>query len=191
MKKFSLVFVIVASLIAILLRLSGQSFLNFSAMGGLAVLCGAVIRPSWLGLLIPLGCRLITDCVLEYRTGYGFYDSMAFEYGAYAAIFGIARLVRPTQLPAAFGTGLLAALTFFVISNLGVWMMPHEGQYLYAHTLAGLIQCFTMALPFAKGTLAGDVGFSIAFICSWHYLAAGVQTEVEEFKNFPRSSDAV
>ena len=53
MKKFTLVFVTVAALIAIALRLIEGPMLNFSAMGALAVLCGAIIRPVWLGLMIP------------------------------------------------------------------------------------------------------------------------------------------
>jgi len=172
MKKSSLILVTVAALIAVLLRLADRPMLNFSAMGSLAVLCGAVLRPSWLGLLVPLACRALTDCVLEYRTGHGFYGSMAFDYAAYAAMFAAGRMLQPKHVPAALGTGLLAAAIFFVVSNLGVWCMPHEGQYLYQRNLSGLGECFTMAIPFAKGTFLGDVGFTVGFVAVGQLLAA-------------------
>jgi len=179
MKKSSLILVIVAALIAVLLRLADRPMLNFSAMGALAVLCGAVLRPAWLGLLVPLACRALTDCVLEYRTGHGFYGSMAFDYAAYAAMFAAGRMLQPKHVPAALGTGLLAAAMFFAVSNLGVWCMPHEGQYLYERNLRGLGECFTMALPFAKGTFLGDVSFTVAFFGVLQLLAVpGVQKQV-------------
>jgi hypothetical protein len=180
MKKFPLILVTVAAMIAVLLRLADRPMLNFSAMGALAVLCGAVLRPSWLSLLVPLACRALTDCILEYRTGHGFYGSMAFDYAAYVAMFAAGRMLQPKHVPAALGTGLLAAAMFFTVSNLGVWCMPHEGQYLYERNLSGLGQCFTMALPFAKGTFLGDVGFTVAFCGAWQLMAAlGLQKQAE------------
>ena len=174
MKKFTLVFVTVAALIAIALRLIEGPMLNFSAMGALAVLCGAIIRPVWLGLMIPLAARAITDGVLEYQTGHGLYGSIAFDYVAYAMIFGIGAVLRPKQMPAILGAGLLAAVTFFVISNFGVWCMPHDGQYLYAHSFSGLVECFRMAIPFARGTFLGDIGFTLLFFGGLNVLYASV-----------------
>jgi hypothetical protein len=177
MKRSTLI-VIAASLIAISLRLVNFPVMNFSALAGLAVLCGSVVRPAWLGVLIPLGCRAFTDCVLEYRTGHGFYGSMVFDYLAYAAIFAIGRTLQPSQMPVALGAGLLAACTFFLISNFGVWCMPHEGQYMFPRTLSGLWTCYIMGLPFAKGTFLGDVGFTLAFIGSLKALSVPATRDV-------------
>jgi hypothetical protein len=38
--------------------------------------------------------------------------------------------------------------SFFLLSNFAVWMGG-----MYAHTLAGLAQCYTMALPFYRNDL--------------------------------------
>ncbi len=173
MKNSSLIVVGIASALAVSMRLINLPFMNFSALGALALLCGAIVRPAWLGIVIPLACRLITDCELQRRTGHGFYGSMAFDYAAYAAIFVLGRMIRPGHTPAALGAGVLAGLTFFVVSNFGVWCMPHEpGQYLYPRTLAGLRSCFVSALPFARGTFLGDVGFTVAFFGALKLLAA-------------------
>ena len=88
-----------------------------------------------------------------------------FDYAAYVAIFALGRWLQPNRISMAFGTGLLAGAAFFTISNLGVWCMPHEaGQYLYPQTLAGLTNCFINAIPFARGTFTGDIGFTVLFI---------------------------
>jgi hypothetical protein len=173
MNKTSWLVVSVACMLAVSLRLMALPWFNFSAMGALAILCGAVVRPAWLGLLIPLGCRVLTDCVIESRTGYGFYGSWMFDYAAYVAIFALGRWLRPSNMLSGFGTGFVAAAAFFVISNFGVWCMPQDGgQFLYPRTLAGLATCFVNAIPFARGTFAGDVGFSVVFFGALQMLAA-------------------
>jgi hypothetical protein len=99
-----------------------------------------------------------------------------FDYAAYVAIFALGRWIQPKHILAAFGTGLHAGAAFFLISNLGVWCMPHEaGQYLYPRTLAGLTACFVNAVPFARGTFLGDIGFTIVFIGAIQLLASIVR----------------
>jgi hypothetical protein len=178
MNKTSWIVVAAACAIAVSLRLIDRPFMNFSALGALAVLCGAVVRPAWLGILIPLGCRVLTDGIIEAKTGHGFYGSWMFDYAAYVAIFSLGRWIRPKHIPTAFATGLLAGVAFFVISNLGVWCMPHEaGQYMYPRTLSGLTTCFVNALPFARGTFTGDIGFTVLFIGAMKLLAVTAKSE--------------
>lgn len=188
MKKSTIILVTVAATLAIGLRLIEGPMHNFSAMGALAVLCGAVVRPTWLGLLIPLAARLLTDGVLQLQTGHGWYGSILFDYAAYAASFGIGYLIRPQRVSSAFGAGLLAAVSFFVVSNVGVWCLPHEGMYLYPRTLAGLVDCFTQAIPFARGTFIGDIGFTLAFFGMMNLLP-GILTSTK-MQAISKSSEA-
>ncbi len=191
MKKSTIILVTVAAMLAIGLRLIEGPMHNFSAMGALAVLCGAVVRPAWLGLLIPLAARLLTDSVLQLQTGHGWYGSILFDYTAYAASFGIGYMIRPQQAISALGAGLMAAVSFFVVSNVGVWCLPHEGMYLYPRTVAGLVDCFTQAIPFARGTFIGDVGFTLAFF-GVMYLLPGILTSTEgsKLQQMSESSEA-
>ena len=167
-----------ACAVAVSLRLIDRPEMNFSALGALAVLCGAVVRPAWVGVLIPLGCRVLTDGIIEAKTSHGFYGSWMFDYAAYVAIFALGRWLQPKSISMAFGTGLLAGAAFFTISNLGVWCMPHEaGEYLYPRTLAGLTNCFLNAIPFARGTFTGDIGFTVVFTGAMQLLALSVKQE--------------
>ena len=191
MKKSTIILVTVAAVLAIGLRLIEGPMHNFSAMGTLAVLCGAVIRPTWLGLLIPLAARLLTDSVLELRTGHGWYGSIMFDYAAYVLSFGIGRMIRPQRAASALGAGLLAAISFFVVSNVGVWCLPHEGMYLYPRTIAGLMDCFTQAIPFARGTFLGDIGFTLAFFGMMNFLPGLLTgTQSSRLETMSESSEA-
>jgi hypothetical protein len=106
------------------------------------------------------------------QTGYGFYSTMLFDYTAYALIIFMARVLQPQGWIQATGAGLLSAAIFFLISNFGVWCLPFNGQYLYPQTLQGLQMCLLNALPFARGTLAGDVLLTPLFLMA----AAALQT---------------
>ncbi|MDP6570699.1 MAG: hypothetical protein QGF57_05610, partial [Candidatus Marinimicrobia bacterium] len=48
------------------------------------------------------------------------------------------------------------SLLFFIVTNFGVWF---AGTF-YAKTFAGLVQCFTMAIPFFANSLAGDIMYA-------------------------------
>ena len=177
MNRSSWIVVAAACVIAVSFRFVNP-FLNFSALGALAVLCGAVVRPAWLGILIPLGCRVLTDFIIQTESGGGVYSSWMFVYVAYAAIFVIGRLVQPKRIPTAVGAGLLAGAAFFLITNFGEWYMPYQAdQYMYPRTFAGLATCFVNAIPFARGTFTGDVGFTVLFIGATQLLAMTVKTD--------------
>lgn len=178
MKTSHLVLVLIASAVAFSVRLVPMPMYNFSALSALAILCGTVMRPAWHAVLIPVAVRLLTDGVIHLSTGYGFYDSMSFDYVAYAVIAGIAYLVQPKQIPQAVGISLLATMLFFAVSNFGVWCMPHAGQYLYPRTLEGLINCYRNGLPFLKGTFVSDMVFTLAFVTGMHLvLLRSAETE--------------
>ena len=56
------------------------------------------------------------------------------------------------------GATLAGSVAFFVVSNFGVW----ECGALYPRTPAGLLACYTAALPFFPNSLLGDAAYSTA-----------------------------
>jgi hypothetical protein len=56
------------------------------------------------------------------------------------------------------GTALLSSILFFVITNFGVWLTG--GGWFYPRTWQGLVECYVMAIPFFRNTLAGDLVFT-------------------------------
>ncbi len=166
MSRNTALLVAVMCLIAVTSRISPVFGLpNLSAMGAMMVFCGAVIRNPGLRFAIPAICLLGTDVLIHLKTGYAYDTSLPFVYLAYALIIGLGRVVRPTSWWSALFSGLGSSMIFFVVSNFGVWLLWQNtnGDYVYPHTLSGFVNCYVTAIPFIRGSLMGDVVFSLGF----------------------------
>lgn len=123
---------------------------NFAPVGAIAVFGGAVL-PRKLGWWLPLAVMATSDLLI------GFYGGILFTWAAFLLVgsFGIT-LRRSSNLRRIVFGSLGGGLIFFAVSNLGVFL---QGG-LYPHTWAGLVQCYAMAIPFFRNTLAGDLTYS-------------------------------
>ena len=118
---------------------------NFAPITGIALFAAARFRKKWFAFLLPLFCLFITDLVL------GLSWINLFVYGAFALISLMGMHRKKLHFPS-----ILAGSTlFFVVSNLGVWLLH------YPLTLEGLMSCFTLAIPFFGNTLAGDLFYTL------------------------------
>jgi hypothetical protein len=117
--------------------------------------CGGLYLGKRWALLVPLAAMLVSDIFL------GFSIISAFVYGCYIAsgFIGLALRERRT-LPWITGGTVAGSVLFFVITNFATWALTN----LYPHTVAGLVRCYDMAIPFFRGTLAGDVLFTSVFV---------------------------
>jgi hypothetical protein len=150
--------VVIASLIflAIICRIATNhlELWNFNAIGASALFGGIVIKNKRLAYLLPLLTLFLTDVFFQLFTSIqGFYGGqMFFVYGAFLLITFVGTLIKKINalniLLAAISTGAL----FFLISNLGVWIL----STMYPHTGAGLIACYAAAIPFYKNDLFGS-----------------------------------
>jgi len=66
---------------------------------------------------------------------------------------------RNATWPKIFAGSLTGSLLFFVLTNLGVFLF----QEMYPRNLAGLVECYVMALPFLRNTLTGDLLYTALF----------------------------
>lgn len=67
-------------------------------------------------------------------------------------------LLRRTESPVAIGGAAVAGgFLFFLVTNFGSWL---EQAYPYGYSLAGLLDCYTAAIPFYRGTATGDLVFT-------------------------------
>ena len=134
---------------------------NFTAVGALGLFAGARLG-SWAAYLVPLGAMLVADLLLMPKLGSQTFHPLMTPvvYASMTLNVAIGRLFRLTSSPAwAVPGALLTTAQFFVTTNLAEWAFSG----LYPHTFAGLTDCFVAALPFIRGTLIGDMGYSILF----------------------------
>ena len=123
---------------------------NVSPVAASALCAGMMLSRRSLALAVPLGAMLIGDAFA------GFYDwrVAAVVYAAMmlpAAVGMLARRYRASRVVAP--AVVMCSLIFFAATNLAVWAFSG----MYSLDMAGLIQCYTLALPFLKYTMAGDL----------------------------------
>ncbi len=126
---------------------------NFTPLISTALFAGAYLQKRF-AFLVPLAALLTSDLVI------GFYDfgSMAFVYGSFLLIAAIG-LTMNSKVSAAriAGLSLVGAVLFFVVTNFGVWLLPNS---MYPKTLAGLVECYIMAIPFFGNTVLSTLVYS-------------------------------
>ncbi|OGZ34357.1 MAG: hypothetical protein A2Y98_00980 [Candidatus Portnoybacteria bacterium RBG_19FT_COMBO_36_7] len=125
---------------------------NFTPIAAMALFGGCYLRKKW-GIFLPLAAMFISDYFI------GFYDwqvmvsvyvsvSLAFVLGWY--------LSRRLKWHNVIFASLASSVSFFIITNFAVWAFFNW----YPHTLAGILNCFSLALPFFRNTLLGDLVYS-------------------------------
>jgi hypothetical protein len=146
-------YVIALSLIAlaVVLRVLPHAA-NFAPMGAVAIFAGAVL-PRKIALWVPLVAIITSDAII------GFYSMMPVTWACFVlvALASSTWLKKPTFLKGAVVT-VSSSLFFFGVTNFAVWVQSG----MYAHTWRGLVECFTMALPFFRNTAASDIVYTTA-----------------------------
>ena len=154
MKSQKIEILVAISLIGfiVLSRLTAH-FWNFKVVGGVALFAGAYFSRKYFAVATVFAGLLISDFVI------GFYDQMFEVYFAYAIVSAVGFfLTVKSPRTKTFGATLLGACLFFLITNFAVWM----NGVLYPLTFDGLIQSYTMAIPFFRNQLISDIIFTVA-----------------------------
>ncbi|HRY63366.1 MAG TPA: hypothetical protein P5267_02065 [Patescibacteria group bacterium] len=128
---------------------------NFSPLGAIALFAGFCFFRRW-SLFVPLVILAASDIFI------GFYDwrLMASVYASFILIGLVGSALKKHSRWWSVGLGaIIGSLSFFVITNLAFW---YFGGF-YPLTLVGLSSCFTLAIPFFKNTLIGDLFFTAVF----------------------------
>jgi len=132
---------------------------NIAAVTGVTIFAGFAIRNKWIAILVPIAAMALADIVL------GWYSGVLFTYAGMAAGVLFARaFLHPLTPSRLIGVTFLSSLTFFVLSNLGVWVSGY-----YGYTFEGLVACYVAAIPFWQNSLIAD--FSSTAIVFGIYLA--------------------
>jgi hypothetical protein len=164
-------------------RLLPESFhpYNLAPIGAMALMGGMYFGRRF-ALWVPLVALVATDVVLNARAGYSwFYWPRLVDYGFFALIGLLGYGVRNSRWAPKFGAALATPFIFFFGSNLGVWLFGLSNANVpYAKTWQGLVECFTAALLFFRGTIFGDYLFISVFAAIAVMLTGRVPEEEQE-----------
>lgn len=135
---------------------------NVTPLYAVALFACAYFPRRW-ALAVPVGAMIASDLIIGMHSTVAFTWSGMFVF----AMLGFALRGRRAGLGVAAAAGA-GSLLFFAWTNFGVWLTSG----MYPHTAAGLVSCYTLALPFLRNSLLGDVAFSGALFAAleWYRL---------------------
>ena len=109
---------------------------------------------AWLPVLLLIGSDIYLSKVVY---GAPLTADLLVSWAWYAGMIGLGMLLRKNQAPARIlGSSLAAAVSFFLLSNFAVWAV----WQMYPKTVAGLMTCYTVGLPFFQREVLADVLFT-------------------------------
>jgi len=125
---------------------------NFAPIGAIAIFSGLYLPRKW-AVILPLAAMFFSDIFI------GFYSLpiMLTVYASFTAMGLIGLIIRKhKKLSTVLGGTVLGGVIFYLATNGAVWAFGT----LYPHTLAGLTQCYYMAIPFFRNSLLGDLFYT-------------------------------
>jgi len=136
---------------------------NFTPVIAIALFGGVFLRRSQ-AVILPMALMVATDMLL------GLHEMVIFTWGSVLVISYIGLWARKSPT---FGKVLLAsvgsAVLFFAVTNFGAWLAY------YPQTWEGFVTCYTLAIPFFRGTLASTLLYSALMFGGYEFLAARIK----------------
>ncbi|MBI3341962.1 hypothetical protein HY024_02470 [Candidatus Curtissbacteria bacterium] len=176
LKKTAAKFIAVA--LAVLLRLLPH-LPNFTPLGALGLVSGSYFGKKT-SLTIIVTSMLASDYLLLYINPYSqrvfnfsklyspsalVHTTSIFVYSSLILNVFIGHIISKQRSAQYVLLGsFLASIQFFLITNFGVWVMGA-----YNRGLDGLLQSYSMGLPFFKWTLFGDLAYTIVLFGLFEY----------------------
>lgn len=170
MKKINIAIAIIFVLIGVSLRLLPHPP-NFVPIAAIA-LFGGVYLSRKVALILPIAVMMISDIFI------GSYDIklMIFVYVSFliCVLLGF-WLKKRKKWQTVLGGSILSGIIFFILTNFAVWIFTPW----YAKSIYGAIQCYTMALPFFRNTLLGNIFYTGVLFGSYEIIRVWIKKKFE------------
>ncbi len=133
---------------------------NFTPIAAIALFAGAYVSKKSYAFLLPFVALFITDLII------GFHSLMLAVYLGFALTVGIGIMIRKNvKILTVFGAAVSSAILFFIVTNFAVWATTPY----YTKDFAGIIHCYTMAIPFLHNALLGDIFYSGVLFSAFYF----------------------
>ena len=127
---------------------------NATPIAAMALFSGVYFTNKKYAFIIPLLAMFLSDLFL------GFSMITLFVYAAFILVGYIGIASKKMNIK----TILISSLSFFIITNFGVWLLG------YPKTLNGLMECYTLAIPFFRNSLIGDFFYAGVMYYGFQYV---------------------
>ena len=151
-KKTKLIIAAVLVVLGVTCRLLPHLW-NFAPIAAIALFAGVYLGKKY-AVLLPIIAMSIGDIFL----GFYAWQMMIVVYASFVLIglMGV-WMKRHKSVETVLASSIVASVLFFLATNWAVWQFSPW----YAHSLQGLIQSYTLALPFFRNTLLGNVFYTV------------------------------
>ena len=135
---------------------------NVTPITSTCLFSGAKLN-RYMRFAVILAIMLISDTTLAYLYGYPIFSFWSlFTYSGFGAIILLGSKIKSGFLHRQVLYVIGSSLGFWIWTNFGVWLC--DAIKIYPKTIAGLLHCYTLALPFLRNALLGDlVWFVVVF----------------------------
>ena len=135
-KQFIIItFIVIAAVIRLFPHIP-----NVTPITAMALFSGVYFTDKKYAFIIPILAMFLSDLFL------GFSLISLFVYAAFILVGYIGIASKKMNVK----TILISSISFFIITNFGVWLIG------YPKTMNGLLECYTLAIPFFRNSLIGD-----------------------------------
>jgi hypothetical protein len=153
---------------------------NFTPMAAIALFAGFIFMKRYMAIVAVVAAMLLTDYFAFGYLSPDWFASKSMIVVYLALLFPVVFrgfLQKKLGVFRIAGAALASSTVFFVATNLAVWAFSP----MYEKTFAGLVLCYTMAIPFFQNTIAGDMIWSGVIFGSYfalrHFSKLRVLTE--------------
>lgn len=143
-------FILIAAIIRLLPHLP-----NVTPITAMALFSGVYFTNKKYAFAIPLITMFLSDLFL------GFSTITPFVYLAFILVGFIGIRSKKINIK----TILISSISFFIITNFGVWLIG------YPKTINGLLECYTLAIPFFRNSLLGDFFYAGIMYFSFEFVS--------------------
>jgi hypothetical protein len=126
---------------------------NVTPMAGVALAAGVLFPHALVAASVPLVSLALGNLALP---GYGSLTMACVVYAATVWPVLLGSLVSRGRWLALLGGALASSLVFFLSTNVAHWLLTTD----YPRSAAGLVACFTAALPFYRWMPVGDLAWT-------------------------------
>ena len=138
---------------------------NVTPVGAMALFGGCYFADRWKAFMIPLLAIWISDLAINrmyYFDHFVFtYSGFYWVYASFALMVFIGHFIKKVNFVTVALGGIGAALAHWVVSDLGVWLggTDFTTGLPFSKDFGGLIKCLTLALPFLRNMMIGNLVF--------------------------------
>lgn len=166
-----LLVILAAGIIRILSNAHLTPLSAINPLGAMALFGGAYFSQKWKSFAFPMLCLFLSDVVLMqvfYKSSAQglLYSGWIWNYISFAAIVVIGQFIKKVSVRSVVFAALGATVTHWLISDFGVWVSGSTDittMKPFTRDMAGLIKCYTLAIPYMKSMLVGTLVYGAIF----------------------------